>query len=155
MKPKNNPLHRPASLAAIALTLGTAGTLFLDSARAADGTWSADTTPLFWNATDTGNWASGIVADGSGSTANFTNDITGDRVVTIDATKSISNIVFGDSDTTTAGSWTIETTGFSNTLNLLGTTPTITVNALGSGKTATISARITGTPASPRPVSAR
>ena len=138
MKPKSNPFLRPALLTTAALGL-------ISSIYAADGTWSADTTPLFWRAADTGNWASGVVADASGFTANFTNNITGDRVVNIDADKTITNIVFGDSDTTSAGSWTIANNGVStNNLILAGTTPTITVNALGTGKTATISAIIEG-----------
>jgi autotransporter-associated beta strand protein len=113
-------------------------------ALAQSGTWSGTTTPLTWS--DTGNWASGIIADGSGNTANFTNNIAADTTINITADQTIGNIVFGDSNTSTAGSWIIANNAVStNNLILAGTTPTITVNALGATKTATISAIIEGT----------
>ena len=58
MKPKNNPFLRPASLAAIALTLGTAGTLFLDSAQAATYTWDGGTLGTGTQLNSTVNWTS-------------------------------------------------------------------------------------------------
>ncbi len=130
MKPKF-PLH------AAFLTLA-----FAPAAFAADGTWNVNADGLWITP---GNWTPGI-ADGSGSTANFTNNITADRTVHLDGDRTLTNVVFSDSDTATAGSWILDNNGTStNNLILAGTTPTITVNALGTGKTATISAEIQGT----------
>lgn len=110
--------------------------------HAADGTWNVDTTPGLWSTA--GNWTPGI-ADGSGFTANFTNNITGDRTVRLDSDRTLTSVVFGDSDTLSAGSWLLDNNGTgTNNLILAGTTPGVTVNALGTGKTATISAIIEG-----------
>ena len=101
----------------------------------ADGLWSLDT-----------NWLSNTIANGEGCTANFTHNITADRTVHLDGDRTLSNLVFSDSDTATAGSWLLDNNGTSsNNLILAGTIPTITVNALGTNKTATISAIIEGT----------
>jgi autotransporter-associated beta strand protein len=109
--------------------------------HAADGTWNVDANGLWGTAS---NWTPGI-ADGSGFTANFTNDITADRTVSLDGDRTLTNVVFGDSDTSSAGSWLLNNNGNNNNnLILAGTTPGITVNALGTGKTATISAIIQG-----------
>lgn len=111
------------------------------SAHAADGTWNVDANGVWSTA---GNWTPGI-ADGSGFTANFTNNITADRTVSLDSDRTLTNVVFGDSDTATAGSWILNNNGTAaNNLILSGGTPTITVNALGTAKTATISAIIEG-----------
>jgi len=107
--------------------------------HAASGTWNVNANGTWSTIT---NWLSNVIASGSGSTANFTNDITTDRTVTLDSGRTLTNIVFGDSNTATAGSWIISNTATS--LTLQGTTPTITVNALGTGKTATISSNIAG-----------
>ena len=61
--------------------------------------------------------------------------------MTLDSARTLTNIVFGDSDTATAGSWILSNTG-TNFLTLQGFTPTITVNALGTGKIATILANV-------------
>jgi autotransporter-associated beta strand protein len=124
-------------------TLLTMGSLS-SFAVAQSGTWSGTTTPLTWS--DTGNWASGTVATGSGNTANFTNDIAADTTINITADQTIGSIIFGDSNTSTAGSWIIANNAVStNNLIFAGANPTITVNALGATKTATISAIIQGT----------
>jgi autotransporter-associated beta strand protein len=147
MKPRyrlpSSPRH-----GAFALLLATSSLIALSGlsslASAQSGTWSATTTPATWSAT--GNWASGTVATGSGNTANFTNDIAADTTINITADQTIGSIIFGDSNTSTAGSWTIANNGAAtNNLIFAGTTPTITVNALGATKTATISAIIEGT----------
>jgi autotransporter-associated beta strand protein len=120
-----------------ALSLCIAPALF-----AVDGTWNVDDNGT-WSTP--GNWVSDTIADGSGFTANFTNDITADRTVSLDGDRTLTNLIFGDSDTATAGSWILNNNGTSsNNLILAGTTPTITVNALGTAKTATISAIIQG-----------
>jgi autotransporter-associated beta strand protein len=118
--------------------------LAVSSAHAADGTWNSDVTNSLWG-TDT-NWSGNTIADGSGSTANFTNDITGDRTVRLNTDRTLTSVVFGDSDPATAGSWLLDNNGTStNNLILAGTTPGIAVNALGTAKTPTISALIQGT----------
>ena len=116
--------------------------LLVNHATAVTGTWNVDANGL-WSL-DT-NWLSNTIADGSGFVANFTNDITADRTVSLDGDRTLTSLVFGDSNTATAGSWILDNNGtFTNNLILAGTAPGITVNALGTGKTATISAIIEG-----------
>ncbi|MFM7183125.1 MAG: hypothetical protein ACKO2G_16905, partial [Verrucomicrobiales bacterium] len=103
------------------LAIAAAAALTTTHAQAADGTWNVDANG---NWSTTTNWLSEIVADGSGSAANFTNDITADRTVTLDSNRTLTSIVFGDSDTSSAGSWILSG---SSTLTLAGTTPGITV----------------------------
>jgi autotransporter-associated beta strand protein len=102
------------------------------------GTWT-NTAGGQWGAA--GNWLSNIVASGSGSTADFsTLNITADTTVDLDSVRMVGNLVFGDTDTSSAAGWTLAGTA----LTLSGSTPTITVNALATAKTATISAVVTG-----------
>ena len=102
------------------------------------GTWT-NTAGGTWGTA--GNWLSDIVAIGSDSTADFnTLNLTADTTVTLDSARTIGNLVFGDTDTSSAAGWTL--TG--SALTLAGTTPTITVNALGDMKTTTISAAVVG-----------
>ena len=134
MKPKATLRH--------CLLLAGSSLLAISHSHAASGTWNVNANGL-WSTS--GNWTPGI-ADGSGFTANFTNDITADRTVSLDSDRTLTSLVFGDSATGTAGSWILNNNGDSNNnLILAGTTPGITVNALGTGKTATISAIIEGT----------
>ena len=116
----------------------------MPSAQAATGTWTSTSTGL-WSAT--GDWSGGIVADGSGYTANFnTLNLTTDVTVRLDSDRTLSNLIFGDTNLTTAAGWLLNNNGdLTNNLILAGTTPTLTVNALGTGKTATINAIIQGT----------
>lgn len=113
-------------------------------ALAADGRWTGSTGG---NWSDTTKWSSAVVADGSGSTANFnTLNLTADTTVRLDGDRTLGNLLFGDADISSPASWILDNNGNSgNNLILAGTAPTITVNPLGSGKTATISAIITGT----------
>lgn len=106
-------------------------------------TWTA-TGGGFWNTP--GNWQEGIVATGSGLTADFsTLNITSDTVVNLDSPRTIGTLVFGDTVTGTAAGWTLANNSVAgNTLTLAGTTPRVTVNALGTGKSATISAVVAG-----------
>ena len=113
------------------------------SAQAASGTWNVDANGI-WSLNT--NWLNSIIADASSFTANFNNNITADRTVSLDGDRTLTSLIFGDSDTSTAGSWILDNNGtVGNNLILAGTTPTITVNALGTAKTATISAIIQGT----------
>ncbi len=94
-----------------------------------------------------GNWLDSVIGTGSGVTADFSQvDITADTTVNLDSAQIIGNLIFGDTDTSTAASWTLANNATpANTLTLAGTTPTVTVNALGTGKSATISAIVAGT----------
>jgi autotransporter-associated beta strand protein len=111
--------------------------------RAVDGTWTG-TSGGNWS--DATKWSANTVADGVGATADFnTLDPSSDTTVRLDADRNLTNLVFGDTNTSTAASWILDNNGAaSNNLILAGTTPTITVNALGTGKTTTISAAIQG-----------
>jgi autotransporter-associated beta strand protein len=121
-----------------ALTSSIAAVLATHAAHAATGTWNVDADGLWSNAA---NWTPSF-ADGSGFIANFTNNITADRTVSLDSARTLGSLVFGDSNTATAGSWTINNNG--NAANTLTGLTAITVNTLGTGKTATISAVIAG-----------
>jgi fibronectin-binding autotransporter adhesin len=116
--------------------------LLAPALHAANGTWKVNADGR-WSTSS--NWLSNTIADGSGSTANFTNDITADRTVSLDSDRTLASLVFGDSATGTPGSWILTNNADTSNLILAGTTPGITVNALGTGKNATISAIIEGT----------
>jgi autotransporter-associated beta strand protein len=119
--------------------LGSAVLFFsVSQTRAADGTWSVDDNGA-WS--EDVKWASSVIADGAGFTANFTNDQTADATITLDTPRSIGHLVFGDADTGTACSWLL--TG--SVLTLDATTPSITVDNLASGSSATISTVLAGT----------
>jgi fibronectin-binding autotransporter adhesin len=117
--------------------------------HAADGTWNVDANGLWSGA---GNWSASTIADGAGFIANFTNNITTDRTVSLDTDRTINRVNFSDATTGTAGSWILANNATAtNNLILSGTTgaaagtvPVIDVGALGTGKTATISAIIEG-----------
>lgn len=126
-----------------AIVVAFAFNLSTSPAKAADGTW-IQTASGTWGTP--GNWTGGTVAGGSGFTAYFnTLNISGTSTVSLGASQTIGNLIFGDTNTSSAGSWVLNNGGnVANVLNLAGTTPTITVTALGTGATATISAIITG-----------
>ncbi len=114
------------------------------SALAATGTWS-NTSGGLWSAT--GNWVNGAMADGSGFTADFNsiNITTNPTVVHMDASHTLTSLIFGDTNTSTAASWVLDNNGNSaNILTLAGSSPTVTVNALSGTNAATISATIAG-----------
>ncbi len=112
-------------------------------ALAADGTWASASSG---NWSTSGKWAGGVIASGAGSTANFnTVDLTADTTVHLDGDRTLTNLVFGDTGTSTAGGWILDNNGtVTNNLILAGTVPTVTVNALGAGKAATVSAVVEG-----------
>ena len=92
----------------------------------------------------TGNWAGNTIAEGVENTADFsTLNPTADTTVTLDAARSIGNLVFSDTNPSSAATWFL-TNGTSGSLLLAGTSPTITVNPLGTGKFANIPARLSG-----------
>jgi autotransporter-associated beta strand protein len=131
----------------IAIALGLVATT--STTHAADGTWNVDANGLWSGA---GNWSASTIADGAGFIANFTNNITADRTVSLDTDRTINRVNFSDATTGTPGSWILNNNGTAtNNLILSGTTgaatgtvPVIDVGALGTGKTATISAIIEG-----------
>ncbi|HEX8144064.1 MAG TPA: Ig-like domain-containing protein, partial [Pyrinomonadaceae bacterium] len=110
----------------------------------ANGTWINAATGGLWSAS--GNWLSGVVANGANSTADFnTINLTANNTVRLDFSRTIGNLTFGDTSTTTAASWTLDGNGDPSnglTLSVTSGTPTITVNALGAGATATIATPI-------------
>ncbi|MCX6894061.1 MAG: autotransporter-associated beta strand repeat-containing protein, partial [Verrucomicrobia bacterium] len=92
---------------------------------AANGTWN---TPFGASWTSV-NWVGGVVADGTGFTADFgTLDIAANRTLTLDGARTIGNLTFGDT-TATFFNWTLNTgTGGPLTLAVSSGSPTITVN---------------------------
>lgn len=135
----------PRSTFPRALVAAFSAALAASCAQAADGTWNVNSNGL-WSTPE--NWLDTTVASGTGATARFdTLDITADRTVNLDSTRTIGNLIFGDTSTATAGGWTIGNNG--NAANILtfdvaSGAPLITVNALGTGKTASITAVIAG-----------
>ena len=114
----------------------TAGILQFTWTNPAGGNWSV-----------AGNWLDNRIGDGAGYTCYFsTLDPTADATVHLDSPRTVRTLIFGDTDPNTAAGWLLDDNGTpSNTLNLAGTTPAITVNALGSGQTVTIGTVVTGT----------
>jgi autotransporter-associated beta strand protein len=87
----------------------------------ADGNWSAG-----------GNWAGGSAAAGATGVATFSNAISAGRTVTVDSSPwTINSLLFSN---TGAFGWNIA----GGTLDLAGTTPTITVNSGSNAKVASV-----------------
>jgi autotransporter-associated beta strand protein len=104
----------------------------------ASGTWISDASAP-WS--DTNRWSGNIVATGAGNTADFsTLNITGNRLVTLDTSRSLGTLKFGD--TSGNQTWTIASTGGS-VLTL--DTGSATQPSLVVTNTATISAPMAGT----------
>lgn len=83
------------------------------------------------------------IADGSGNTADFSQlDITAATTVDLNDKRTIGNLIFGDTDTSSPASWIL--TGYGGELTLAGGKPTIMVNPLGTNAKTTISAVING-----------
>lgn len=113
-------------------------------AIAVNGNWNLDGNSVWGVATDP-PWVGGIIADGSGFTADFSIiDITADRTVSLDTVRTISNLTFGDTATGTAAGWTLDNNGNAANILTLAGTPVITVNPLAAGKSVTISAVLAG-----------
>jgi autotransporter-associated beta strand protein len=102
------------------------------------GIWIADASDI-WSQTN--DWSGNSVANGASETADFsTINITADRTVTLDSSRTIGNLKF--SDTAGANNWTL-TTADGSALSLdtgSATSPLITVT-----NTATVSAPVAGT----------
>ena len=105
--------------------------------RAASGTWTNCNGGSWTNA---GNWNAGIIADGSGSTANFTTlSLPADIAVTLDGAWTIGNLSFDDQNTT-KHNWSINA-GSGGGLTLAGTISAVSVLTA----TTAINAPIAGT----------
>lgn len=102
-----------------------------------NGTWTSATTGGTWS--EGTKWLNSFPANGGGNSANFgTLDITSNLTVTLDRSRSIGSLVFGDTSGTQ--NWTLNNSGGA-TLTLDAANPTITVNQ----NTATIAAPLAGT----------
>jgi autotransporter-associated beta strand protein len=103
------------------------------------GTWSVDTSGT-WS--DSTKWTGSFPANGAGFTGNFsTLNITANRTVTLDSTRTIGGLLFGD--TSGSQNWTLTSTNGA-TLNLVGLPPApppITIN----NNTTTVGVSLTGT----------
>ena len=91
--------------------------------------------------TTAGNWVGGFIGSGTGVTADFsTLDLTSDAAVTLDAARTIGNMVFGD--TSPGNGWTLNPgTGGVLTLDNGTNQPLVTIN---TGTTTTIGAVVAG-----------
>lgn len=133
----SHALRRGSALAwALAVVLSLAAGPALGQVR---GTWNVDTDGL-WSGSS--NWLNNTIAGGVSGTANFTNNITATRTISLDTNRSLGAFVFGDSDTTSLASWIVAPVTGGTTITMANGTNSalITVNALGTGATATISA---------------
>jgi autotransporter-associated beta strand protein len=88
----------------------------------------------------TGNWNAGIVANGTGVTANFaTLNLTTNATATLDGAHTVGHFVFGD--TTPSHNWTVNSgSGGPLTLDVAAGSPSITVN----NQTTTLGAVVAG-----------
>ncbi|MDW8309461.1 MAG: autotransporter-associated beta strand repeat-containing protein [Verrucomicrobiales bacterium] len=93
--------------------------------RAADGTWAVNASGTWSTAA---NWLGGVIADGVDAIADFgTINITASRTVTLDTSRSIGTLIFGD--TTPSDNWALAASGGSIlTLQVTSGTPTVQVN---------------------------
>ena len=135
MKPRNSRI----------LITTASAMLLISTAFADDGTWNVTTTPASWDTAT--NWLDNTIANGAGFTANFsTLDITANTTVTLDSDRTIGNLIFGDTNTSSAAGWILAGQGEEPTeiLTLDGPSPTITVNALAGGRNASITATLAG-----------
>jgi autotransporter-associated beta strand protein len=85
--------------------------LSIGPAIAVDGTWNTDTGAGNLNWSTAANWLGGVdIADGQGATANLTYNITANRTVVIDTSRTLGYLNIGDI-TTTSSSFTLNRSG--------------------------------------------
>ncbi|HEU0172733.1 MAG TPA: Ig-like domain-containing protein [Blastocatellia bacterium] len=110
------------------------------------GVWITPETGGVWS--DASNWQQDQIASGVSATADFASlDITEDVTVHLDSPRLLGNMVFGDTDVTTAANWLLDDNGSApNVVNLVVNTgsPIITVNPLGGSAVATVGAVLNG-----------
>ena len=124
-----------------AVVFAVAGFAFLaiSASYAASGSWNSDTSG---NWSDTTKWLGGTIADGAGSTGNFTFNITtaGPRTITIDgavASRTLGILNIGDTDASTSyriaasggGTLTFDNGGSNAQLNQTSTSAGDTISA--------------------------
>jgi autotransporter-associated beta strand protein len=100
-----------------------------------NGTWIFDGDGPWSNAA---HWNAGTIADGPGSTASFTLNLTGNRTVTLDSTRTIGHLIKTD---TVSSNHTLTIGGTANTLTLAA----ITNNDPGDARRLVISRPVAGT----------
>ena len=121
------------------LAVAVAVTVFLDGTSIAGTyTWMNASSGGWGTA---GNWDTSPTFDSSAILNFNTLNLTADIAMTLDADRTVNQLIFGDTDTGTLGGWSVS----GNILTLSGTAPTVTVNSLGSGKFVAISSTIAGT----------
>jgi autotransporter-associated beta strand protein len=117
---------------AVVMTLGLAQTV-----DAADGTYTSQTGA--WNLA--GSWSGGTIADGTDSTAFFTNDVTtSNRSTSLGVDRAIGHIVFTDADNTTGFNRTIA----NNILTFDVTSGRSTIDVTQSNRQLIIGSRVSG-----------
>jgi fibronectin-binding autotransporter adhesin len=104
---------------------------------AANGTWNVNASGAW---TDAPNWVSSTIADGTGSTAFFTFNITANRTVTLAADRTIGSVVFTDA---TSNSHNLAISGPS-VLTLDVTTGAPVINVTQAARTLTIASEVAG-----------
>lgn len=105
------------------------------------GVWISSESGDLWS--DSFSWEAGTIADGVGATADFaTHDLESDITVQLDSARTLGRLIFGDTVTSSAASWTIESASSPLTLATVSGTPSLVVNSLGSGATANLAVGI-------------
>jgi autotransporter-associated beta strand protein len=106
------------------------------------GVWISDDDGQLWS--NSANWENGIVASGTGATADFSSrNLNSDLTVQLDSARTVGRVVFGDIDFGTPASWTLSDQGTAaNVLTLAGPTPNLQVDAAttSTGDTADVPA---------------
>lgn len=114
-----------ALLSAIAVLAG------VSAGQAASGTWTATTgSPASWGTS--GNWTSGIIADGASSAANFTANIGSAYTVNLDVSRTIGTVSIGDS-TSAIFAYTLATGSNTLTFDNGASNATLTQTGTGTG----------------------
>ncbi len=99
---------------------------------AGSGVWASSDDGALWS--DTTNWDGGLVAGGSGATADFSlGDLVENTSAVLDSRRTLGRLVFGDTDFSTPAGWTLQGSDTNAMITLAGsTTPVIEVNAATS-----------------------
>ncbi|MES2475668.1 MAG: autotransporter-associated beta strand repeat-containing protein [Verrucomicrobiota bacterium] len=135
---------RPNALFARQTLLACTAVCAVSSAYAQNGTWTGVTS--FTNWSDTTNWSGGVVANGSGNTADFSTIDVPDGIfyAVVDSPRTIGNLTFGDTNLTTVGSWHLDGNFDPFNILTLAGAPVVTVNALGTGAYADLALEVSG-----------
>jgi fibronectin-binding autotransporter adhesin len=122
------------ALVCLVLLLGAA------VSRAANGVWTNDTSSV-WSAST--NWLDGVVADGSGSIADFTMNNNHTNTVTLDASHTVGDVLFGAAGGTTNNFWRLNAAN-NSVLTLAGGTSTVAVSNNVYNNIATLALPVAG-----------